>query len=313
MIDSIYKPNDIGLNIVTGVEQNYIASTDPITTPHGFNVLHIIAEYAPEAIYDTHRVITDSGEFKPSNFLKAMDNIRSRSVDIVNVSAGRHHSDCGGRCRICHATNKVVGDGTIVVAGAGNQMPGDEEKSLYCPALSNKAIAVGSYEARCGLTLKQRTNGDLYRTVPHALFPPGAYWVRNTEAASRGEAVYTPFCSRRGCSKHHSCEEYRQEQLSAINVSFKHGEPDVFAPDQYVIERMDGTPGIDRGTSFAAALISGALADILSTIVEDRVLPTPSELREAIRSISTTVEGTSQRRFDSTELYRILSPRYEII
>jgi len=292
---------------VTGVEENYIACTDTLTTTHGANILHMISEYAPESIYDTHRIIVDNGKFKPSNFLKAMENIKNRSVDIVNISGGKHHSDCSEKCRICRAARKVVDSGTIIVAGAGNQLLGDEEKSLYCPALCADTIAVGSYETRCGLKIKPETEGDLFQTVPHALFPPGAYWVRNTEAANAGEPTYTPFCSGRGCYEGHSCDDHRQEQLSPINVSFKHGEPDVFAPDHYVVERLDETPGIEAGTSYAAALVSGALADILSTVADRRPLPTPGEVNGAIRSIPTTVEGTSQRRFDSGALFQILS------
>jgi len=305
VLDSIYTPEDELFDIVTGVEENYVASKEVLTTPHGQHVLHIISEYAPEAIYDIHRIVIESGEFNPSNYLKAMGNVRDRSVEVVNISAGKHHEDCNQRCRICKAASEVVDSGTIVVAGAGNDAGGGERKSLYCPALGTDTIAIGSYETRCGFDMQQKT-GSLYRTVPQSIHPPGAYWSRNSELSPEPEPTNIPFCSRQGCSEFHSCEDYQKERLSDINVSFRQGEPDVFAPDHYIIPCEDGTPRIRTGTSFAAALVSGALADILSSVMNHRPFPTPEEVIEAIHSIPTTVEGTSQRKFNSQAVYQNL-------
>lgn len=287
-------------------KENYIASSEPVTTRHGHDILHIISEYAPEAIYETHRIIIGNGEFKPSNFLKAMGDIQNRSVDIVNISGGKHHMDCKRRCRICKAARKVVESGTIVVAGAGNTFDDDNSKTLYCPALCGNTIAVGSYETRCGLRIGEDEGTDLHQTVPQNLHPPNSYWVRDSKAASDGEPTNTAFCSGRGCSKWHSCSNYREERLSELNISFTKGEPDVFAPDHYPFQRQDGTVGLDVGTSFATAVVSGALADILSTVAKHRTLPTTDEVMDAIRNIPTTVEGTSQRKFNSRAVFENL-------
>ncbi|WP_436903276.1 S8 family serine peptidase [Halovenus halobia] len=290
---------------MTSRQKNYIASDDAVTAVHGFRMLRIIQEYAPESLYETHRIIIDSGEFKPSNFLKAMSDIKGRSVDIVNISGGKHHTGCKQRCRICKATREVIESGTIVVAGAGNQYEG-ESKTLYCPALCSDAIAVGSYETRFGLQVNEDADVGVYRTVPQNIYPPNAYWIRDSKMASDGEPIDIAFCSGRGCSEWHSCENNRIEQLSDLNVSFSDGEPDVFAPDHYPFQRRDGTLGIDVGTSFATALVSGALADILSTVAQERPLPQPEEVMEAIRNTPTTVEGTSQRKFNSQAIFQNL-------
>lgn len=273
-----------------------------MTTLHGHQILRIISKYAPEAIYETHRVIIETGEFKPSNFLKAMDNIRGRSVDIVNISGGKHHSGCKQRCRICTATREVVESGTIVVAGAGNNFS-DDSKTLYCPALCSDAIAVGSFETRCGLRVGNGRGTDLHQTVPQNLHPPNSYWVHGSEVAADNEPTNIAFCSGEGCSEWHSCSKHQIERLSDHNVGFSEAEPDVFAPDHYPFQRRDGTVGLDVGTSFATAVVSGALADILSTIAQHRTLPGPDEVMDAIRNTPTTVEGTSQRKFNSQAVF----------
>lgn len=305
VVDSIYEPDEVGIDVVTGKTENYVASSEPITNLHGLQILHIISEYAPEAIYETHRVTIDNGNFKPSNFLKAMYAVKQSSVDILNISGGKHHKDCKQHCRICTATSEVVDSGTIVVAGAGNSN-NEPEKTLYCPALYDGAIAVGSYESRCGFQIFESEKSNQYRTVPQNLHPPGSYWVTGSPEAPDIEPANIAFCSRRGCSDWHSCVNNRKEQLSDVNVSFARGEPDVFALDHYPYRRADGTVGIDTGTSFATALVTGALADILSTVAERRPLPTPDQVMDAIRNIPTTVDGTSQRKFDSEAVYRNL-------
>lgn len=148
-----------------------------------------------------------------------MANIRDRSVDLVNLSGGKHHPKCHGECRICTATQAVIDSGMIVIAGAGNEEPNDTN-SISCPARCTQAVAVVSYETLCSLDLTPRTNGDLYRTVPYRIQPPGAYAVKNSNFAGKFEPVYIPFCSGRGFSNFHSCAEYREERLSNINVSF---------------------------------------------------------------------------------------------
>ncbi|WP_080504332.1 S8 family serine peptidase [Haloarcula amylolytica] len=288
--------------LTTGKQQNYIASDDPFTTPHGANVLGAISWYAPDAIYDLHRIVIDSGDIKPSNCLKAMAEIRDGSVDIANISAGVHHADCQQQCRMCQAAQEVADSGTIIVAGAGNDLHG-QEKTMYCPALSDHTISVGSFEAVC--TCSVSNSRSRYRQTPE-IFPPGAYWIRETANEHPGEPVNQTFCSRRNCAPGHTCDTYRKERISDQSVDFRLGEPDVFAPDHLAYERPTGAAGIERGSSYATAIVSGALGGILSKLSEERVLPTPDEINHALNRLNETVGNTPYRRFDSESLYHEL-------
>lgn len=287
-------------NFVASVNENYVASNDPLTTAHGYFVLSTIWYYSFESLYELHRVVASDGRFKVSNFLKAMSNVAKSSVDIVNTSGGIHHRDCNQRCRVCKATNEVVESGTIVVAGAGNDLDG-EEKSIYCPALSESTISVGSFEGVCGYSPDEKHGGGIQRRSP-SVKPPGAYWVTDDEATIDWEPVDIPYCSLQGCSPYHDCSDHRIERIPDRNVSFDEGSPDVFAPDHYVYERDSGAPGLRVGTSFATAVVTGALGEILSVVAKERVFPSPSEVNRAINNISTGVGSTFHRKFDGQQM-----------
>lgn len=291
--------------ITIGQQVNYIASNDPFTTIHGVHVLTTIHAYAPDALYDLHRIVVNSGEMKPSNSLKAMANIRDSSVEIANISAGKHHENCQQQCRLCEAAKQVAESGTLIVAGAGNDVT-NEGKSMYCPALSDHVVSVGVFEALCTCDPGQSNSGDLYDTTAN-IHPPGAYWVRKTPESMRREPTDQPFCARHACSPRHSCRQYRQERPSNYNITFQPREPDVFAPDHIVIEHDDGIAGLETGSSYATAIVSGALTSVLGTVAKNRVLPQPAEVIDAIGRIGRTVGDTRYRRFDSEALY------YELI
>ena len=288
-------------SVTVGRQENYIASEEALTTPHGANILDTIQWYASEAIYDLHRIVVDGGDMKPSNCLKAMANIRDSSVDIVNISAGKMHDDCQQQCRLCDAAKAVAESGTVVVAAAGNDVRNDGN-TMYCPALSDQTISVGSFESVCTREISLANGQKIYRPSL-TIHPPGAYWIRDTKHASEGEPVDQPFCSCRNCMPGCTCAEYRKEQLSPQTIKFDHGEPDVFAPDHLIVERDNGEAGIERGSSYATAIVSGALAGVLSTLSEQRVLPRPEEVNRAISSINQTVGDTPHRRFDSKAVY----------
>lgn len=116
-------------------EEEYL----PPTHPHGTHVAGIIAANLPEnnligmcpaiELYDI-RVIDSHGEGQEFNILAAIQFLRwlnnqkdSMAVHGVNMSISMTHdvaSYACGQTPICTASEKLVSDGTIVVAAAGN-------------------------------------------------------------------------------------------------------------------------------------------------------------------------------------------------
>lgn len=287
--------------MTVGDSENYIASKDPITTGHGVDVTGAIWFIATELIYDFHRIVIDNGGFKPSNFLKAMENVRKSSVELVNISGGLHHTDCEQRCRICKATREVAASGKVVVAAAGDTTDGDS-KGMYCPALSNKAISVGAFETRCECPMP---SGPGSAGIGPDSLPPGAYWIKEQQTGTVSGPTNEAFCSFKQCTPAHTCDAHRSEVVWDENVDHRNGEPDVYAPHHVL--RNDGSgPYIGLGTSFAAATVTGALADILSTVATERPMPTKDEVLDTVRQLDTTVGETEARKFDSELLLGML-------
>lgn len=199
VVDSVLRPLE-GTDVTTDVPENYVASSADDTTGHGSKVVEMLQSFAPDSTYKMFRVIAEDGEFRPSNFLKVMQDVRTSSIDIVNVSAGKFHEDCAARCRISEAVDAVARDGSVVVAGAGNRKP-DRPLGVFCPAKAGESIAVAMSETLC-----TATPGESYTPIgSQSPNPPGAYW-----ATSSPEVPFYPndaYCSYKRCSPFHECNK----------------------------------------------------------------------------------------------------------
>lgn len=281
-----------------GLQENYVASSDDITTPHGMQVLILAWAASQRSTFDFHRIVAKDGTFKPSNFLKAMQRVRESNPDLVNLSGGVHHHNCQQKCRICVASKSVVNEGIPIVAGAGNSDP-NESKSLYCPAAADTVIAVGAFETVCSWDVQPRNTGraGLYRSNLSTK-SPGSYWVDSASDSQPYSRYDTAFCGARGCSPMHPCEDFSKERLWEGNVNFGTDEPDVFAPHHFVKTNGD----LDCGTSFSTAIVAGGIADVLSRVENGADVVEPRDIQWAIEMLESTVGDTSHTKLDISGL-----------
>lgn len=299
VVDSILRaPPDS--NYDTDGPVNYVASDERDTTGHGTKITSILDSFSPRSEYKPHRVVAPDGEFRPSNFLKAMDDVRNDNVDVVNISAGKYHDDCEGQCRLCTAVDNVTREGSVVIAGAGNRK---EERSLdvFCPARSSNSIAVGMSETLCDAT-PPRDRGSL-RTVGQ-IRPPGAYWG----TGDREEPYYPDgaYCSHRGCSPFHECRDNRRITYWNGNVERNDYLPEVVAPGHLpMVDHAGGEYVLEPGTSYSTAIVTGCVATVMSELFPD--LPTLHQIKRAIESTSQDLDCGIVGKIDMMGLFEALS------
>lgn len=259
---------------------------------------------APEATYNLYRIVAADGEFKPSNYLKAVKAAQENRVDIINLSGGASRPTCNGNCRICVAARKVINDGIAIITGSGNVVE-DKNCGLFCPAKMTETVGTGVYESYCThwVDLNPRP-GIQSQKIP----APNSYWIDYSMLELDADEDWIPtgqYCSYTSCTPEESCAENQVEILWPGNVDFSSREPDVFAPGKYV-QGLNGKAMFDIGTSFSTATVTGAVTDIYSRLHSERPLPTPHDLNRAIESLQTTVGTTSYPKFDSTALIHSL-------
>lgn len=280
--------------------ENYVASDERDTTGHGTKILTTINTFAPRSRYKLYRLIAGDGEFRPSNFLRAMDDVRDDDIDVVNISAGKYHESCGGRCRLCAAVEGVVRAGSTVVAGAGNRK-GSRKLGVFCPARSSDSIAVGMSETLCNATPPKRD--ELHRT-PNTTKPPGAYW--GTVDPDRPYYPSDAYCSHRGCSPFDSCRANRQVIYWDGNVEWNDYLPEVVAPGHFPIaNRSAGEFALEPGTSYSTAIVTGCIATVMSERFPD--LPTPQRIKRALESTSRDLDCGIVGMIDMEQLLEAVS------
>lgn len=297
LIDSVFDlPTDWVINI--DEKKNFIANDRPDTTAHGTKIANILTGGAPEATYNLYRVVTSHKEFKVSNYLKGLDAARQNNVDVINSSAGIHHENCQGNCRISEAAKALVDEGISIVAGAGNAFNSDQH--LYCPGKVNQTISVGVAVSYCRFNVAKTATGPV--GFDKQLYPPGSYFAP-IEAEDIG--VNGPFCGGMGCTPVDSCGDNKNEEIWNGNPIEGFGDIDVFAPGTTVYSTQDG-PKIDIGTSFSTAYITGVIADILSEIHGKRPLPKPREIKSVLSEMPYVVSGTNKPKFNGKFVFRRL-------
>lgn len=297
IIDSLYEPQgNLAEKLDVGFCKDYIGESTPDTTHHGSSVVNLISGIAVNATYDFLRVVNQDGVFNFSNCLEALDRASRIGASIINLSLGSYEANCQGNCRLCFAVNKLAERGITVVVSAGNK--NKEGQEVFCPAKAENSISVSGLVAHCQPDLDDNTSelgpGLDYR-------PPGSFWTDTSdlEEADKYQGRGT-YCGGRGCTVSHDCDENRVIKPWEYNVESFRDKPDVLAPIQSPAYEGD-LVYIGGGTSFAAPLVTGTLASLISELTMNGKNPTPSTLRKFVRSTSNPIEGSSIGCFDAKE------------
>lgn len=234
-----------------------------------------------------------------------MEAARRRPIDVLNLSLGVHHDACLGRCRSCKAVDTVVSEGTTVVAAAGNDTSQSGE-SVYCPGLASRAITVSTLISECTARPGRASEPKGPHTGDYRA--PNAHWIRNPDISESTDSEYLTercFCSYNNCGPGFVCEKNRREFGWEKNPRPSEAKPEVLAPGlQPTI--MEVGPAMAIGTSYSAAVVSGALAEILSELYSRGSRPSPYELKIACVEGGQKLQNDPTPKFDALSTYKQL-------
>jgi hypothetical protein len=199
------------------------------TQGHATFVAGLIVQRAPSAELIVRKVLGKFGTNSSSwEVAKAMVSVLDDGVAVLNLSLGCSTMDGVAPLTLQRAVEQLI-PSVVVVAAAGNNGAADDPAGLLrnipvYPAASDGVVAVGAYDAAAG-------------TAGPAEFSPLAPWVDLLAPGVRVQSTYLP------------------------------GKVRLAQPDEQVTgESQDsfGHPGYATwdGTSFAAANVTGAIAEM---------------------------------------------------
>lgn len=302
VIDSIYDFPD-NWNSTAVEKRRFIQTTQRDTTGHGTNVCHIIGFLSTDAMFHLYQTVAENARYKVSRFLKAVNAARNSGLEILNISLGIHHADCGGKCRSCVAVNAVVKDGTTVVVASGTRKS-DNQNRIHCPGLAEKAITTSVVIPECTASPVREERVGINRKWR----PPNAIWLIEKDQGSHDEEEYFHsgnICSFMDCAIGFKCANYRSEVPWESNPDYTLSKPDILAPGFHTTPTSIGLR-ISTGTSYAAAMTSGAIAEILGELFERGKTAGPAAIKNAVVSCGDDLPGANIPKLNQLAAYRML-------
>jgi hypothetical protein len=298
IVDTIHHlENELGQHVV-GQEcciRDLCEDPPAKTGTHGEWVLDIATFFAPESSYylylSAEQVDNEDGEENISisqmSLARAVSSAIEDGIDILNISAGRSRPNCiEGNCAYCSEVRRAARNGITVIGSAGNH-PNDV---VHCPSNTPEAISVGGAEVECTYNMPRVPQNPTNK-------PPQAYWTKlwsdwdgYPDSAARGA-----YCTTRNCSSNGgSCDQHQNPTGWDRNPVSSGRKPDILSPVHYAAELTDGHPFVWAASSFAAPVVAGALAGILSDIAPG---VSPVRAQDAIRNASVDIGAASAGLF----------------
>lgn len=300
VIDSVYDPgeefadaNEIGRTVD-------LLPNEPRddTTGHGRIVAGIISAFSETVEFHFYRATqaTEGGTIWERHLLEGLGRAHLEDeVDVVNLSVGNDHSGDGneacarGRtpCKLREATRMAIEDGIVVVGAAGNESQFD---SVCCPALQDEAICVGGFVPECDFRLE---DDDPMSLAGRYSRPPKACWIDQPH----GVGADGVFCSGLNCSPGTSCEHNRRTVAWKGNVAPANGKPDVLAPAMFPVHWQ--VRQLSVGTSWATAVVTGVIAEIMAGVRDHGSEPSPQVLRRGLVEAAAELDDGGETMLDA--------------
>lgn len=302
MIDSLGEPHQPFKEAYDfeGFHDDYVDHDHDDPIGHGTDVLNIVTSLAPNSSFSTFQIMdvkegdddTDDGTPEVGgnrgDLADAIADAGDLGIDVLNISAGIAH-ECKGLCAISREAELAAEvDGVCIVAATGNK---EEDVigrvGVHCPALSDSVIGVGGFLPLCAADIHRGDESE-------------QWWLEN-------DTILGPFCGQRGCCPSSSCEESCEEILWQGNISFHNAAPDALAPVLDVSGTSLTDIRIQPGTSFAAPIISGLLADIIGDLIEVDERPPQDEIFNAVRYTGAENDIEGYAKFNYKAVWNYLS------
>jgi subtilisin family serine protease len=138
---------------------------------HGTLVcLHLLAD-SPDSRIISVKALDASGRGSRDALIEALDVVRERSPDLVNISAGLYDPECRGDCVLCEAAARCASHGSILLVAAGN-----ESGLTSCPgkgALCRRfGLVVGALDPSTMKPQRYSGTGNVYEVDAGYAFVP---------------------------------------------------------------------------------------------------------------------------------------------
>ncbi|MDO9097202.1 MAG: S8 family serine peptidase [Candidatus Methanoperedens sp.] len=143
VIDSGMNTTDPSLGYFIKDEKDFTEEGMFDSVGHGTIVAKIIKTIALESNLLNAKVVDMSGQADEINIMAALEWSFNKKADIINISLGIPRK-CKGDCPLCMLTDKIVENGSMVVAAAGNF--GMKMNSITCPGNAGKSLTIGSID-----------------------------------------------------------------------------------------------------------------------------------------------------------------------
>ncbi len=143
VVDSGMNTADPSLGYFVKSEKDFTGEGLFDSIGHGTIIAKIIKATALESNLLNAKVVDMSGQADEIDIMAALEWSFNKKANIINVSLGIPR-ECKGDCPLCMLTNKIVENGSIIVAAAGNSGP--KMNSITCPGNAKKALTIGSID-----------------------------------------------------------------------------------------------------------------------------------------------------------------------
>lgn len=296
IVDSAWKLSSTitdGYDVIENDDNAFVDSSRKKTVTHAREVFHRISSYCPDATFSLYQAVDENGQVPLGAYSDAITAAIEDGVDILNVSAG---DPWPAEIRInpnVRETQRAIDEGICVVAAAGNDDTdgSDGNRPVHCPAALGPVIAVGAMEVLCPASIGSEPSEEI----------AGPYYCISEEpddVLGDGSDEQT-YCSQQGCTNGDACLTKQREVEWSGNPLPTGNKPDVLAPMH--APQTDGDDFFYRkGTSFAAPIVSGSLGCIFDEIKnENRSIPDPQSVREAVRSGSELIDSGDKSKYDA--------------
>lgn len=282
--------------------KSFVDSEERETYHHGMKVFEHASWFAEESAYSFYQAIPDDGSLNLIPLASAIDAAIGDEVDVLNISAGVEMEGCEGYCGFCEAASRALDAGVTVVCAAGNNDPDhDRDSRIHCPATRDGTISVGGLipECRC---LDYNADADIEDPPPGAFYPE---FERNP-ATSR-LAHDPPICGQSGeCAEGFDCTRNLVESPWLGNPLPFSDQPTVLAPCFGYFDHSHH-PHFDFGTSFAAPIVSAAIACVLSEVQQETgQLPSNDVVYQQVTESAAEIMQSDLQKLNTTRLLNYL-------
>lgn len=265
------------------------------TSEHGIEVFKTISTFAPNATFSFIQAADSNDTISTGAFYDAIQEAISIGVDILNISADDASRIPISVNPITRTIQDALDEEIVVVAAIGNWYPDQDRPPIGCPAAVDDVIGVGGFVTECPCEPNENNGGATLQGPYYALKKEGKEY--------HGLVTEDTFYGWSKCYDGTDCIGRSIEKEWDRNPSPTENGPDVLAPVHFPRQKPDRTPYIIAGTSYAAPIVTAALAlGYEECITETGQRPNHYHAMEALRQSRAPINHSDYDKLNATKL-----------